>query len=315
MRMFFVGFVYSATGGAYMNLKRIKSVIGVLKLFGGAAEKWMSDDVPAMAAALAYHAMLSLAPLLIVLLGTFSMLFGSDAVETEVVTQIEISVGERAASAVQNVIRDMEQSRSEALALGGSSLILLIIFSIGVFKQLIGSLNAIWGLDKDARRGFSGGVLRMIRRHFLAFLMLIGLGLWLYLLLLSKSIAVVPERFFLTSFPWLVDYMPRIPLFFSPVLYTLLFAILYTILPDARIKWSDVWFGAAVTAILFMITEKLIGLYLQRTIVTSLYGAAGSLIVVLLWIYWSANVFLFGAELTRAYAIRFGSRRPDSPAL
>jgi len=294
-----------------MIWKRLKTVVGILRLFGDAAGKWVSDDVPAMAAALAYHALLSLAPLLIVILGTFRIIFGIEAVENEVITQIEISVGERAAAAVQNVIQDMEQGRSEALALGGSSLVLLVLFATGVFKQLIGSLNAIWGLDTGARRGFSGGVLRMIRRHFLAFLMLIGLGLWLYLLLLSKSIAAIPERLFVESFPRLADYVPRIPFLISPILYTLLFSVLYTILPDAKIKWRDVWFGAAFFLDHSATTEKLIGYYLQKTMVTSLYGAAGSIIVILLWIYWSANVFLFGAELTRAYAVRFGSRRDD----
>jgi membrane protein len=291
-----------------MLMKRIRSLPGI---FRDAAFGWASDDVPAMSAAIAYHAILSLAPLLIILLGTISMIFGADAVENELLIQIELSVGSRAAMAVKSVMDNTRQTTSEAVAVGGSSLLLLIIFSTGVFKQLIGSLNMIWGLADDARKGFRGGVLRMIRRHLLAFLMLIGLVIWLYLLLISRTLTIIPEKLILESFPKSAGYMPHIPVLFSPILFTFIFAILYRVLPDRHIPWSDVWFGAAFTAILSVITEKLIGIYLQKTIVTSLYGAAGSLIIVLLWIYWSAVVFLFGAELTRAYAKRLGSLSGD----
>ncbi|MCK4539300.1 MAG: YihY/virulence factor BrkB family protein [Candidatus Krumholzibacteria bacterium] len=291
-------------------MKRLRSFSGI---FRDAAFNWVSDDVPAMSAAIAYHAILSLAPLLIVLLGTVSMIVGSDAVEQELLVQIELSVGPRAAMAVKSVMDSTRQSTSEAVALGGSSLILLIIFSTGVFKQLIGSLNLIWGLADNARKGFRGGVLRMIRRHLLAFLMLIGLALWLYLLLISRTLTIIPEKLILESFPKSAGYMPHIPVFLSPIIFTFIFAVLYRVLPDRHIPWNDVWFGAAFTALLSVITEKLIGFYLQKTIVTSLYGAAGSLIIVLLWIYWSAVVFLFGAELARAYAHRLGSLS-DGPA-
>ncbi len=293
-----------------MLMKRLRSFSGI---FRDAAFNWVSDDVPAMSAAIAYHAILSLAPLLIVLLGTVSMIVGSDAVEQELLVQIELSVGPRAAMAVKSVMDSTRQSTSEAVALGGSSLILLIIFSTGVFKQLIGSLNLIWGLADNARKGFRGGVLRMIRRHLLAFLMLIGLALWLYLLLISRTLTIIPEKLILESFPKSAGYMPHIPVFLSPIIFTFIFAVLYRVLPDRHIPWNDVWFGAAFTALLSVITEKLIGFYLQKTIVTSLYGAAGSLIIVLLWIYWSAVVFLFGAELARAYAHRLGSLS-DGPA-
>ncbi|MBU8922866.1 MAG: YihY/virulence factor BrkB family protein [Bacteroidales bacterium] len=289
-----------------MLMKRLRSFSGIFK---DAAYGWVNDDVPAMSAAIAYHAILSLAPLLIVLLGTISMIFGAEAVENELLVQIELSVGPRAAMAVKSVMDNTRQTTSEAVAVGGSSLILLIIFSTGVFKQLIGSLNVIWGLADDARKGFRGGVLRMIRRHMLAFLMLIGLALWLYLLLISKTLTIIPEKIILESFPKSAGYMPQVPVLLSPVLFTFIFAILYRVLPDRHIPWKDVWFGAAFTALLSVITEKLIGFYLQKTIVTSLYGAAGSLIIVLLWIYWSAVVFLFGAELARAYAHRLGSLR------
>ncbi|HSG29741.1 MAG TPA: YihY/virulence factor BrkB family protein [Candidatus Krumholzibacterium sp.] len=287
-----------------MILGKIRTFLGIFK---DAAYGWADDDVPAMAAAIAYHAILSLAPLLIVLIGTISLIFGADTVESEVVTQIETAVGPKAADAVRSIIQATERSTRETVAVGGSSLALFLLFSTGVFKQLIGSLNSIWGLSDDARRGFTGGILRMIRRHFLAFLMLISLALWLYLLLISRTLTIFPEKLFIESFPEMVDFMPHIPLLVSPIIFTLVFAVLFAVLPDRKIPWSDVWFGSAFTAILTVITEKLIGLYLQKTIVTSLYGAAGSVIIVLLWIYWTAVVFLFGAELAKAYSKRCGS--------
>lgn len=151
----------------------------------------------------------------------------------------------------------------------------------------------------------------MIRRHFIAFLMLIGLGLWLYLSLISKTMTAVPETILFESFPWLAGFMPHLPFLLAPVIFTLVIAVFFRILPDATIKWHDVWFGAAVTAILLIIGEKAIAFYLQKTIVSSLYGAAGSLIIILLWVYWSANVFLFGVETARAYSEMFGSRSSD----
>lgn len=287
-----------------MALRRIRTVLGIFK---DAAFGWADDDVPAMAAAIAYHAILSLAPLLIVLIGTISMIFGADTVENEVVAQVETSVGVKAADAIRSVIQTTRYGTKGTVAIGGSSLALLILFSTGVFKQLIGSLNSIWGLSDDARRGFRGGILRMIRRHFIAFLMLLALALWLYLLLISRTLTIFPDKLLIESFPEMVDFMPHIPMLVSPIIFTFVFALLFAVLPDRKIPWGDVWFGAAFTAILTVITEKLIGLYLQKTIVTSLYGAAGSVIVILLWIYWTAVVFLFGAELARAYSKRCGS--------
>lgn len=288
-----------------MRLMLIRNLPGIFK---DAVKGSVDHDIPAMASALAYHAILSLAPLLIVILGAVSMIFGADAVESEVVEVLKESVGPKAAAAIQSVINSTRQSTRESWAIGSSSVILLVIFSTGVFKQLIGSLNSIWGLDSTARRGVRGGLLRMIRRHLLAFLMLIALGLWLYVSLLVKTLTVIPDKLFLESFPEVARFWPHIPEILAPVVLTMLFAVLFKFLPDARIRWHDVWFGAAVTAVLLVISEKVIAYYLQKTIVTSLYGAAGSLIILLLWVYWTAVVFLFGAESARSYTERLGSR-------
>ena len=289
-----------------MTFRWIRSYSALLK---NAGRSWVRDDVPSMAAALAFHAILSLAPLLIVLVGIISILFGSSTVENEIVTQLHESIGERASIAVQAVIRSAQESRSANIAAGSGSLLLLIIFATGVFQQLIISLNTIWGKDTDRKHGFSKKVVWILKRHLFAFLMVVCLGIWLYTSILFEALTVIPEKLLLESFPEVAGFLPKIPMLLSPFVLTLLFAILFKVIPNVKIKWTDVWFGAAFTSILFFISEKLIEIYLQKTIVTSLYGAAGSLVILLLWVYWSAMIFLFGAELARSYAERFGSRK------
>lgn len=279
----------------------------IWRLIKEAFKAWSDDDVPAMAAALSYTAILSLAPLLILLVGAFSMIFGADAVETEIVKQVQDAVGERAAQAVQSIIRSAEIGRRQTYAIGGGTIILLIIFASGVFQRLILSLNAIWGIPPEKRGGILQGLLRLIRRRSLAFVMVLILGLWFYISLASSAMKAVPENYLLQTFPAAERLLPHIPLIVLPIVFSVLFALLYKILPDARIEWRYVWCGAIVTAILFVISNKLIAFYLSKTIVASFYGAASSLIVVLLWVYWSAMIFLFGAELTKACTFVYGT--------
>lgn len=260
-----------------------------------------------MAAALSYTAILSLAPLLILLVGAFSMIFGADAVENEIVIQIQNAVGERAAQAVRSIIHSAEIGTRRTIAIGGGTFVLLIIFASGVFQRLILSLNAIWGIPPEKRRGIKHGILRLIRRRTLAFAMVIILGLWLYFSLAMSALKTIPEGFLLETFPSAEKVLPHIPLIISPIIFSVLFALLYKLLPDAKVEWRYVWFGAIVTGILFVISNKVIAFYLQKTIVASFYGAAGSLIVVLLWVYWSAMIFLFGAELSKACSLVYGS--------
>ncbi|MBN2185260.1 MAG: YihY/virulence factor BrkB family protein [Candidatus Krumholzibacteriota bacterium] len=286
-----------------------RSIRSYSSLFKDAGRGWARDDVPSMAAALAFHAVLSLAPLLIILVGVISILFGNDAVENEIVTQLHESIGEKASIAVQTVIRSTHESRAANIAAGSGSLLLLVIFASGVFQQLIISLNRIWGKNPSRKHGVSKMIIWTIRRHLFAFLMVVCLGVWLYASILFGALTVIPEKLLLESFPEVAGFLPRIPMLLSPFVLTFLLAILFKVIPNLKIDWSDVWFGAAFTSVLFLISERLIEVYLQRTIVTSLYGAAGSLVILLLWVYWSAMVFLFGAELARAYAERFGSRK------
>ena len=137
--------------------------------------------------------------------------------------------------------------------------------------------------------------------------MVLILGLWFYISLASSAFKAIPENYLLQTFPAAEKFLPYIPLIVSPIVISVLFALLYKILPDASIEWRHVWCGAIVTAIFFVISNKLIAFYLSKTIVASFYGAASSLIVVLLWVYWSAMIFLFGAEITKACSLVYGT--------
>jgi membrane protein len=277
------------------------------RLIKTAVTGWSDDDVPAMAAALSYTAILSLAPLLILLVGVFSMLFGADTIEGEIVTQVNDAFGERAAQAIRSIIRAAEMGTRGTIAIGGSTLILLIIFASGVFQRLILSLNSIWGIPPEKRRGIKHGILRLIRRRTLAFVMVLIIGLWFYASLAMSAVRAVPESFILENLPGAEKFLVHMPLLVSPIMFTVIFALLFKLLPDKNVEWRYVWCGALITGMLFVISNKLIAYYLQRTIVASFYGAASSLIVVLLWVYWLAMIFLFGAEITKACATIYGA--------
>ncbi len=284
-------------------------------LFSDAGKCWYRDDIPAMAAALAYHAILSLAPLLILLVGTAGMIFGANEVEGEIVLRIEETAGPRAAEALGSIIENFETGTTGKLAIGGTSIILLFIFASGFFYRIISSLNMIWRHENEGKPGVKHGVLRLIKKRFVSFLMILGMGLWLYLSLLIKAVAAIPEDYLLAAFPRAADILPRIPLLTSPFIFTVVFAILFKMMPEVKIRWSDVLFGSVVTALLFVVGHRLIALYLHSATLASFYGTAGSLVIILLWIYWAAMIFLFGAELTKAYTVKLGSRREDVAAL
>jgi membrane protein len=278
-------------------------------LFKEAGRNFARDNMPSMAAALAYNALLSLAPLLFVLVGVFRLLAGVEAVEHQIISQVGNSLGPKAVQAVSLLLDNMATSRSDALAVGGGTILLLIIFSTGVFQQLIHALNVVWKVSEEGRRGFLGGILRLIRTHFLAFLMLVCIGLYLYASVLMSAVKVVQGQHLIQAIPGLERLLPRLPHIIGPVALFLLFMLVFRILPARRIAWKDVWCGALVTTVLFWVINRVILYYLQRTAVSSFYGAAGSFVILLLWVYWSAMIVLYGAEFSKVCAERYGTLR------
>ena len=273
------------------------------KLLKTIVMKWLDDEPFQSAAALSYYTLFSLAPLLIISIAVAGFVFGREAAQNQIVTTIQGLIGQESAQAVQAMIQNAS-SRPKAgmisTVLGG---IILLFGAGGVVGQLQTSLNTTWRVKAQS----DGGVSDFIRKRFISFAMVLGIG---FLLLVSLAVSAFISG--LTQFigGWfggaaVIAHLLDILISFGFI--TLLFAMIYKFLPDVEIQWQDVWTGAALTSILFTIGKILIGLYLGSSGVTSIYGAAGSLITVLLWVYYSSLIFLLGAEFTQVYANTYGS--------
>lgn len=270
-----------------------------------------ADKAPRLAAALAYYTVFSLAPFLIVVIAVAGVFLGQEAVEGELAAQIEGTVGPAAANAIQELIRNARQPATSAIA----SLIALgtlLLGAGGVFGQLQDALNTVWGVEPKPMT-----LLQTLQARFLSFAMVLGVGfLLLVSLVISTGLTILTTA--------LTGWLPGFDLLWSLLnfalsfaIVTVLFAMIYKFLPDTDIRWSDVWVGAAFTSLLFAIGRYLLGLYLGSSSVASPYGAAGSLVIILLWVFYSAQILLFGAEFTQVYAHRRGSRaqHPGKPGI
>ena len=281
-----------------------------------AAIKWSADDCLQLGAALAYYTVFSLAPVLVIVIAVAGALFGQEAAQGEIVGQIRSLVGEEGASAIQALVQSASRpgAGSRATLIG---LLVLLFGSTSAFSQLQSALNRIWDVPAQKHSGIGD----MVRARFLSFAAVLGTGFLLSVSLVLSAAAAALGRFGGGYLPYggllgLADVLG------SMVVHTLLFAMIFKMLPDAVIEWRDVWVGATVTAGLFVVGKFAIGLYLGRTDLGAAYGAAGWVILVLAWVYYSAQIVLFGAEFTCAYAARrplaasapVGSTRPERSA-
>ena len=265
--------------------------------------KWLDDDPFQSAAALSYYTLFSLAPLLIISIAVAGFVFGHEAAHNQIVMTIQGLVGRESAEAVQAMIQSASNRPESGMLSSLMGGILLLFGAGGVVGQLQTSLNAIWGVKTQS----DSGVHEFIRRRFISFAMVLAVG---FLLLVSLTISALisgAAQFMggLIGEAALIAHVLDILLSFGFI--TLLFATIYKLLPDVEIQWNDVLTGAAMTSVLFTIGKSLIGLYLGSSAITSIYGAAGSIITVLLWVYYSALIFLLGAEFTQVYAGMYGS--------
>jgi membrane protein len=262
--------------------------------------EWSEDHVPRRAAAMAFYAGFSLAPLLLIAIGLGGLAFGEDAVRGRVLEQLRELLGVDAARAVETVLRNTHLSGSGLLVtLFGMGT--LLVGASGVFGELQDSLNAIWKVDRKPDKGWRD----VLRDRLFSFTLVLGTG---FLLLVSLVLSAALEAMLSSLVTWIrIPALLRlVSLFVSFVVICVLFAMMFKIIPDARTRWRDVWLGAAMTAVLFSIGKWLIGLYLGHSALASSYGAAGSFVVLLLWLYYSCQVILMGAEFTHAYASAFG---------
>ena len=262
-------------------------------------QEWSRDNAMRLSAALAYYAIFSAAPLLLIVIGIVGWAYGAEAAEGKVAGQISSVVGPQVAEAVQALAASAKDSGKGATLIG---LATLLIGASGVFGQLKDALNTIW----EVRQKTGAGIMGFIRQRFLTFGMVLAIG---FLLLVSLVVATVVSKFggMLEQQFGIPHFVSRMIGYLLPLLIeTLLFAMMFKFLPDAKIPWSSVWVGAAATAVLFEIGKFGLTLYLSTTSTASSYGAAGSAILLLLWVYYSSLILFFGAEFTEVYSRRMG---------
>lgn len=274
---------------------------GVWNFLKTTVEQWLEEGPFQLAAALAYYTLFSLAPLLIILTGIVGMFAGESKAESYIFSAVAGLVGGQSARAVQEMMENANRDGGGLFAtLVG---IALVLFGAGgVVGQLQSSLNTIWGVKTKTQRG----LWPIIRARFLSYAMLLGIGFLLLVSLVVTTVLSAVSAYFGSLLPGIAFFWPILDLVISFGFVTALFALIYKVLPDVRIAWKDVWVGAALTAFFFSVGKVLIGYYLGKRAVAASYGAAGSLVTVLLWVYYSALIFFFGAEVTRVYATRFG---------
>jgi membrane protein len=254
----------------------------VWSLLGETCVEWYEDRAPRLGAALAFYTVFALAPGLILVIALAALLLGEEAAQGQIIGQVEDLAGSAGAQAVQAVIESARRAGTSLLATSFG--IVTLLFGLwGVFGELQDALNTVWGVTTAPGRG-------------IGFLLLVSLAASAWLAALGK--------FFSRLLPLPAVLMESANALLSFVVITFMFAMIYKLLPDVKLGWRNVWTGAAVTAVLFTLGKTLIGLYLGRSTVGSVYGAAGSLIVILLWIYYSAQIVFFGAEFTKVYSRR-----------
>lgn len=266
---------------------------------------WQAHNVSRLAAALAYYAVFSLAPVLLLVIALTGLFLGQEAAQGEIFAQIRELVGNDAARAVEVMVENVGD-RGSSISATLISLALLIFGASGLFVHLKDSLNIIWQTEESVQKG---GIKTAVLNRVLSFSMIPLIGSLLLLSLMTSALlASIPESLLLGAWG---DWFPLIRVLNSLIsvgIVVLFFALIYKILPDVDIAWVDVWVGALATTVLFIVGQSAIGFYLSNSAIGSTYGAAGSFVVLLLWIYYSAQILFLGAEFTQVYANHYGSR-------
>jgi membrane protein len=268
---------------------------------------WLNDYAPSMGAALAYYTLFSIAPLLLIVISTAGLVFGEQAVRGEIFDQLRGLMGEQGAQAVQSLLESVSQpEESAAGTIIGT--VLLLVGATTVFGELQDAFDRIWRAPAKGEAGWW----KVLRGRLLSFGMILGIGFLLIVSLVFSAALAALGKWWGTYFPGLEVLAIAVNFVFSFALMTAMFAMLYKFMPRVKIAWKDVWAGAVVTALLFAVGKLLIGLYIGKSAISSGYGAAGSLVVVLVWVYYSAQIFLLGAEFTRIYSHAHGSRKEQA---
>jgi len=278
----------------------------VWALVKDAASGWVEHKDARLGAALAYYSIFSIGPLILIAIAVAGFLFGQDAVRGEVSTQVRGLLGDTGAQAVQSMLANADHPR-EGMFATLFGIVTLLFAAVGVVVQLKDALNTVWGVESK-----KGGVWQFIGTYLVSLAGVLSLGFLLLVSLLVSTVLAAGSNY-------LAPYLPEtlLQLVSSAVslgVITLLFAMMFKWLPDADVAWRDVWVGAVVTAVLFEIGKFAIGLYIGKQGLESTFGAAASLVVLLIWVYYSSQIVLLGAEFTRAYARRHAAAYQSKPA-
>ncbi len=280
-----------------------RAMVGLIR---SALRAWIDDRAPSMGAALAYYTLFSLAPLLLIVISVAGAVFGVDAARGEIFSQLRGLLGDDGAAAVAALLKSIERNDQSVIgtAVGAA---LLLIGATSVFSELQDTLDRIWQLPA---RPASNGWWQLLRTRLLSFGLILGIGFLLIVSLATSAALAAWGRWWAPAFGSLGVTLELVNLCFGFALTTAMFALIYKVMPRARIGWIDVWIGSAVTSMLFTAGKAVIGWYIGTSGVASGFGAASAIVALLVWVYWSAQVFLIGAEFTWVFAHRFGSRRP-----
>jgi membrane protein len=279
-------------------LKKLKEIGSV---FADAYMNLIDDKGFKMAAALSYYTVFSMAPLLIIIIAIAGLVFGEDAARGQIVAQMQDLIGTEGASFIEGMIKGASAPSAGILAtvLG---VIVLVLGSLGVFLEMQESLNIIWGIEQRPGRGVWG----IIKNRLLSFSMVLGTGFLLLVFLVINAVIAGMEKYLGDAYPSVLPLIQIGNQIFSLTIVTVLFGLIYYVLPDVVLRWKYIWRGAVFTSLLFTLGKYLIGLYLGSSSYTSTYGAAASLAILLIWIYYSGLLLYFGAEITYVYRTKYG---------
>ena len=286
-----------------MNMQWFSGKWSTLIKQTGAA--WIDDYAPSMGAALSYYTVFSLAPMLLIVISVAGLAFGDEAARGEIFGQLRGLMGVDAAKTIEDLLTSVSEPR-EGVAATTIGIVLLLIGATSVFGELQDALDRIW---RAPARDRSGGLLGLVRARLLSFGMILGVAFLLIVSLVLSAVTAALGRWWSGAFGGWEVLAHSINLVLSFVVTTVGFAMIYKLMPRVKVQWRDVWLGATVTALLFTIGRIVIGVYIGKSGIASGFGAAASLIVILIWVYYSAQIFLLGAEFTWIYARTFGSMR------
>lgn len=279
------------------------SLKAIWNLLKSSVTAWIDDKAPRLGAALSFYTIFALPPLFMIAIFIASLVFNPEAVRSQMFSQVGGLIGKRSAQAIESTMATQYQSDKGTFA-STAAIITLIVTATGMFIELQDALNTIWKVVPKPGHSLMG----FVRMRLMSFAMIVGIAFLLLVSLIISAALAALSRYVNELIPGLGSLSLVASDLVSFIVIMVLFALIFKILPDVKIAWRDVWIGAGVTSLLFTLGKFLLGWYLGRSATISAYGAAGSLVLILLWVYYSAQILFFGAEVTKAYATRFGRK-------